>query len=76
MVTILNGKPTHTIIDMNTVLNNLNILMIFVTRRVTFGPNAEMRLLSKMTSNNASNYYGFYDVFLPAHKNLKSFSLT
>jgi len=49
---------------------------IYVTRRVTCGPNAQMTSISIMTSKNASNYYGFWEGFRRPTKTVNSFSVT
>jgi len=43
---------------------------------VTFGPNAQMTFLSKMTPNNTSNYYGFKEDFCRPTKTAKGVSVT
>jgi len=44
------------------------LMSIYVTQRVTLGPNAQMTSLSKMTSNDASNYNVFKRSFTGPQK--------
>jgi len=48
----------------------------YVTRHVTFGPNAQMTSQSKMTSKKCINLLCFLREFLPARKTVKYISVT